>query len=63
MRRIYILEHFDFTDEQMSRLRSFGEVKYFDKASQTQIDEAINNADAILIDWLDPDSILEKCRG
>lgn len=29
MKKIYILEHFDFTDEQLARLRSLGEVKYY----------------------------------
>ena len=62
MKKIYILEHFDFSDDQMSHLKSLGEVKYYEKANEDQINEAIENANAILIDWLDPDSILEKMR-
>lgn len=37
-------------------------VKYFEKANEQEIDEAIKNADAILLDWLDPDPILEKMK-
>ena len=62
MRKIYVLEHFDFSDEQMRRLKSLGEVKYYEKANQLEIDEAINNADAILIDWLDPEPILANMK-
>lgn len=29
MKKIYILEHFDFSEEQMIRLKSLGEVKYY----------------------------------
>jgi len=62
MKKIYILEHFDFTDKQLSKLNSLGIVKYFEKANEQQIDEAIKLADAILIDWLDPNPILEKMK-
>lgn len=62
MKKIYVLEHFDFTDEQMKNLQSLGEVKYYAKANEQEIDEAIKNADAILLDWLDPNPILAKMR-
>ena len=62
MKKIYVLEHFDFTDEQMKNLQSLGEVKYYEKANAQEIDEAIKNADAILLDWLDPNPILAKMR-
>ena len=63
MKKIYILEHFDFTEKQMDRLKSIGEVVYFNGGvTQSQILEAINNADAILLDWLDPNPILAKMR-
>ena len=62
MKKIYILEHFDFDDEQMEKLKSLGEVRYYEKANEQEIDEAIQNADAILIDWLDPNPILAKMR-
>ena len=62
MKKIYILEHFDFNEEQFSRLKSLGQVKYYEKASEKEIDEAIQNADAILLDWLDPDPILAKIK-
>ena len=62
MKKIYILEHFDFTDEQLKRLNSLGEIRYFEKATQNEIDDAINNADAILLDWLDPNPILSKMK-
>lgn len=62
MKKIYVLEHFDFTDEQMKRLKNLGEVKYYDKANDQQIAEAINNADAILLDWLDPNPILASMK-
>lgn len=32
--KIYVLEHFDFSVEQMDRLKSLGEVKYYEKANQ-----------------------------
>jgi len=62
MKKIYILEHFDFTTEQLNRLNSLGEIRYFEKATQDEIDDAINNADAILLDWLDPNPILSKMK-
>lgn len=62
MKKIYVLERFDFTDEQMKNLQSLGEVKYYEKANEQEIDEAIKNADAILLDWLDPNPILAKMR-
>ena len=31
MRKIYVLEHFDFSVEQMDRLKSLGEVKCYEK--------------------------------
>lgn len=62
MKKIYVLEHFDFNEEQLNRLKNLGELHYFDKANQEEQKEAINNADAILLDWLDPNPILEKLR-
>lgn len=62
MKKIYILEHFDFNSEQMDRLKTLGEVIYYEKANEEQINDAIKNADAILIDWLDPDPILAKMK-
>lgn len=60
MKKIYVLEHFDFTREQRARLDALGEVKYYEKAIDHDIAEAIREADAILIDWIDPDTILPK---
>ena len=62
MKKIYILEHFDFSNSQMDRLKSMGEIVYYEKANKKQINEAIKNADALLIDWLDPNPILEKMK-
>ena len=62
MKKIYILEHFDFTKEQIERLKSIAEVKYYEQANEQQIEEAIENADAILLDWLDPNPILAKMK-
>ena len=62
MKKIYILEHFDFSAEQMKKMKALGEVRYFDKANQQQIDEAVEKADVILLDWIDPNPILAKMR-
>ena len=62
MKKIYILEHFDFSAEQMKKMKALGEVKYFDKANQQQIDEAVEKADVILLDWIDPNPILAKMK-
>jgi len=62
MKKIYILEHFDFTMKQVEKLNSIGDVKYYEQANKQQIEEAIENADAILLDWLDPNPILAKMR-
>ena len=62
MRKIYILEHFDFTAEQMNRLKSLGEVVYYQKANEEEIKDAVNNADVILLDWLDPNPILANMK-
>ena len=62
MKKIYVLEHFDFNDEQFKRLNNLGEVKYYEKANEKEIEEAIKNADAILLDWIDPDPILKKMK-
>lgn len=58
MKKIYILEHFDFNEEQLKRLNALGEVHYFENATESEQKEAVNNADAILLDWLDPNPIL-----
>ena len=60
MKEIYILEHFDFTNEQMDLLKSLGNIHYFEKANEKEIAEAIKQADVILLDWIDPNPILEK---
>lgn len=62
MKKIYILEHFDFTMKHIDRLNSIEDVKYYEKANEQQMEEAIQNADAILLDWLDPNPILAKMR-
>ena len=38
------------------------EVHYFEKATESEQNEAIDNADAILLDWLEPNPILAKMR-
>ena len=63
MKNIYVLEHFDFTKEQLDRLNSLGTVKYYTDAKESDIDEAVSKADAILLDWLDPNPILAKMRS
>ena len=63
MKEIYILEHFDFNEDQMKRLKTLGNLHYFDRANEEQIAEAVEKADALLIDWIDPNPILEKLRG
>ncbi|MBQ7453034.1 MAG: hypothetical protein IJS68_02065 [Clostridia bacterium] len=62
MKAIYVLEHLDFDEEQMSKLNSLGRVHYFDYANDEQIKEAIEKADAILFDWIDPDKLLPNLR-
>ena len=62
IKKIYILEHFDFTNEQMSELKSLGNVFYYEKANEMQIEDAIKKADVILLDWLDPNPILAQMR-
>lgn len=55
---IHVLEHFDFTEEQLKRLNSLGNLKYFEKATEQQIHESAKVADVILIDWINPNTIL-----
>ena len=62
MKEIYVLEHFDFDEEQMKTLKSLGNVHYFQKATKEQIDKAIANADAVLLDRIDPNPILKKMK-
>lgn len=62
MKNIYVLEHFDFTEQQMEKLKSLGNIKYFQKATEKQTEDAINNADAILLDWIDPTEIITKMK-
>ena len=63
MKEIYVLEHFDFSNEQINLLKSLGNIHYFEKANNKQINEAIKFADVILLDWIDPDPILSKMRS
>lgn len=63
MKKIYILEHFDFTEEQRIKLNKLGEIHYYEKANNDQINEAIQNAKVILIDWLDPEPILDQMHS
>lgn len=62
MKEIYVLEHLDFTDEQFNRLKKLGNVHYFKYANEIEIAEAIQKADAILFDWIDPDKLLPNLR-
>ncbi len=62
MKKIYVLEKFDFSDEQLKRLNSLGEVKYYNKANEREQNEAVLYADAILLDWLDPNPILANMK-
>ena len=63
MKNIYVLEHFDFNDAQLARLKNLaGEFRYFESATQKQIDEAVEFADAILLDWIDPTDIITKMK-
>ena len=63
MAEIYVLEHFDFSQNQLDRLNKLGTVHYFDYADQEQIEEATQKADAILFDWIDPNILLQKISG
>ena len=63
MKKIYVLEHFDFSAKQIERLNALGDVRYFEKANGQEIDEAVKVADAILLDWLDPNPILEQMKA
>ncbi|MBQ7579101.1 MAG: hypothetical protein IJT25_01020 [Clostridia bacterium] len=56
------MEHLDFTDEQFNRLKKLGNVHYFKYANEIEIAEAIQKADAILFDWIDPDKLLPNLR-
>ncbi len=62
MKKIYFLEHFGFSDKQMERLESLGEVKMFDNASNKEIAEAEKKADVIVVDWIDPTDIITKMK-
>ena len=62
MKKIYILEQFDFSNEQLEKLKSLGDVKLFKKASQKEITEAVANADVVMLDWLDPTNIITKMK-
>lgn len=62
MKKIYILEHFDFDEMQLNRLKQLGEVHYFEKSTECEQNEALDNADAILLDWLDPNPVLANMR-
>jgi len=62
MKNIYVLEHFDFSESQLKKLKKLGNVKYFDNANEDQINEAISYADAILLDWIDPNPILKRMK-
>ena len=43
MRKIYVLEHFDFTAEQMNRLKSLGELLYYQKANEEVLESVFKN--------------------
>ena len=62
MKKIYVLEKFDFSSKQLKRLNALGDVIYYEKANEEQINEAVENADAILLDWIDPNKILCKMK-
>ena len=47
---------------QLNRLKQLGEVHCFEKANESEQNEAIDNADAILLDWLDPNPVLANMR-
>ncbi len=62
MKKIYVLEKFDFSKEQLDRLKALGEVKFYQKANDDEQMQAVKDADAILLDWIDPNPILAKMK-
>lgn len=62
MKKIYFLEYFGFSDKQMERLNTLGEVKMFDNATKKEIAEAQKKADVIVVDWIDPTDIITKMK-
>ncbi len=62
MKKIYIMEHFDFSEEQLEELNSLGEVKMFENATKKDIAEAEKKADVVLVDWLDPTEMITKMK-
>lgn len=61
-KNIYILEKFDFSDKQIDRLKKLGNVKFYDKAQQSDIEEAANKADVVMVDWIDPTDLITKMK-
>ena len=51
-------EKFDFSNNQKERLNKMGNVTYFDKASDDDINKIISDADVVLLDWIDPSDII-----
>lgn len=62
MKDIFILEHFDFSDKQFEELKSLGNIHYYEKATDSEIKNAIESNGIILLDWIDPNDILKNMK-
>lgn len=62
-KKIYILEKFDFSKQQVKRLNSLGNVTFYDKASSEEIDKIVVDADVIMLDWIDPTNIITRMKS
>ncbi|HOI97665.1 MAG TPA: 2-hydroxyacid dehydrogenase [Candidatus Pacearchaeota archaeon] len=61
--KIVVLEKIDFTDAQKQRLNSLGDVSYYALSSEEECGERVKGADAVIIDWLDPNSFLSEMEN
>ena len=51
-----------FVKSSIDKLKSLGNVHFYEKANEKDVEEAQNNADVIMLDWIDPTNIITKMK-
>jgi len=58
MKKIAIMEKTDFSQEQISRLKSLGEVTFYENLSDEEANKIAPQYDVVVVNWIDPTPFL-----
>jgi len=63
MKKIAIMEKTSFNQEQISRLKSLGEVTFYENLSDEEANRIAPQYDVVVVNWLDPTPFLLEMRS